>query len=107
MGLTAQPGDDRAGDERRCDGKNRDATTSVAETLTSLGIHSWCRTPLAIDENPSGWFWGAGVDALADDGGDLWSTSGVMDRSTWADFGPAPSHKFTFSMIQSIEGRAQ
>jgi len=74
--------------------------------MTSLAIHSRCRGLLALDENPSGWFWDTGVGAPAFNGGDHWSLDGPMGRRTWAGVAPALSLNFDVEMFSLVGSSA-
>jgi hypothetical protein len=75
--------------------------------VTSLSMHGNCRGPLAVDEDPSGWFWDTGVGAIAYNGGDRWSINGAMERYTWADLGPTATDFFPSALNQLLESSAQ
>ena len=79
----------------------------VSGAVSSLNIHSNCRGPLAIDDQPSGWFWDTGVGAIAYNGGDRWSIHGAMERYTWADVGLVSSDFLPSAIQQLLESSAQ
>lgn len=71
--------------------------------MTSLNIHSVCRGPLAIDCDPSGWFWDTGVGAVPFNGGDRWSINGATERYVWSDIGPAFTDYLPSALSQLLE----
>jgi hypothetical protein len=79
----------------------------LSDAVSSLNIHSNCRGPLAIDDNPTGWFWDTGVGAVAYNGGDRWSINGAMERYTWADLGPTFADYLPSALQQLLESSSQ
>jgi hypothetical protein len=75
--------------------------------VTSLNIHSNCRGPLAIDADPSGWFWDTGVGAVPFNGGDRWSINGAMERYVWSDIGPALTDFLPCALSQLLESNSR
>lgn len=72
--------------------------------MTSLNIHAGCRGPLALDVDPSGWFWDTGIRAMPYSGGDRWSTDVVIGHSV--EGGPSPDvvHERAATTTRVFEG---
>jgi hypothetical protein len=70
-------------------------------------MHSQCRGPLAIDEDPSGSFWDTGVGAVSFHDGDHWSQDSSMEHYHWSDSESSPITSDASVSIELLEGSSQ